>query len=89
MMRMFRLIFQWLMRIEITSTDRVSIDFNLSIENGKKKNYEFSIVQDWVKYPIKDPTKFFRFYWEDDNKDTLVEDINSIDLSVFGNKNKQ
>ena len=31
-----------------------------AIENEKKKSYEFSIVQDWVKYPIKDPTKYLK-----------------------------
>ncbi len=35
-----------------------------AIENGKKKNYEFSIVQDWVKYPIKDPTKYLIVDWK-------------------------
>ena len=35
-----------------------------AIENGKKKDYEFSIVQDWVKYPIKDPTKYMNVNWK-------------------------
>jgi hypothetical protein len=35
-----------------------------AVENGKKKNYEFSIVQDWVKYPIKDPTKYLNVDWK-------------------------
>ena len=35
-----------------------------AIENGKEKNYEFSIVQDWVKYPIKDPTKYLSVNWK-------------------------
>jgi hypothetical protein len=35
-----------------------------AIENGKKKSYEFSIVQDWVKYPIKDPTKYLNVDWK-------------------------
>jgi hypothetical protein len=34
------------------------------IENGKKKEYQFSIVQDWVKYPIKDPTKYLSVDWK-------------------------
>ena len=35
-----------------------------AVENGKKKSYEFSIVQDWVKYPIKDPTKYLSVNWK-------------------------
>ena len=35
-----------------------------AVENGKKKSYEFSIVQDWVKYPIKDPTKYLNVDWK-------------------------
>ena len=35
-----------------------------AIENEKKKSYEFSIVQDWVKYPIKDPTKYLNVDWK-------------------------
>jgi len=34
-----------------------------AIEDGKKKQYDFSIVQDWVNYPIKDPTKYLRVNW--------------------------
>ena len=35
-----------------------------AIEDGKEKKYEFSIVQDWVKYPIKDPTKYLSVNWK-------------------------
>ena len=35
-----------------------------AIENEKEKNYEFSIVRDWVKYPIKDPTKYLNVDWK-------------------------
>ena len=34
-----------------------------AVEDGKKKQYDFSIVQDWVNYPIKDPTKYLRVDW--------------------------
>ena len=34
-----------------------------AVEDGKKKQYDFSIVQDWVNYPIKDPTKYLRVNW--------------------------
>lgn len=29
----------------------------------KKKKYHFSIVEGWVKYPLKDPVKFMRVDW--------------------------
>lgn len=32
--------------------------------DGERKKYAFSIVQDWVKYPMKDPTGFMRVDWE-------------------------
>jgi len=35
-----------------------------TVENGKKKEYQFSIVQDWVNYPIKDPTKYIKVNWK-------------------------
>lgn len=30
---------------------------------GKTKKYHFSIVEGWVKYPLKDPLKFMRVDW--------------------------
>jgi len=33
------------------------------IEDGKKNDYQFSIVQDWVHYPLKDPTRFLKVNW--------------------------
>ena len=33
------------------------------IEDGKKKSYQYSIVQDWVHYPLKDPTRFLKVNW--------------------------
>tara|TARA_Y100000590_G_C15463968_1_gene917564 strand:- start:337 stop:885 length:549 start_codon:yes stop_codon:yes gene_type:complete len=35
-----------------------------AVEDGKKKEYQFSIVQDWVNYPIKDPTKYLKVDWK-------------------------
>ena len=34
------------------------------IEDGKKKEHQYSIVKDWVKYPQKDPTCFLKVDWE-------------------------
>ena len=33
------------------------------IEEGKKKEYQYSVVQDWVQYPLKDPTRFLKVNW--------------------------
>ena len=34
------------------------------VEDGKKKEYQYSIVKDWVQYPLKDPTSFLKVDWE-------------------------
>ena len=33
------------------------------IEDEKKKEYQYSIVRDWVQYPLKDPTSFLKVNW--------------------------
>jgi len=33
-------------------------------KNGKKEKFQFSVVQDWVKYPAKDPTKYMKVDWK-------------------------
>ena len=33
------------------------------IEDGKEKKLQFSIVQDWVKYPISAPMKYLKVNW--------------------------
>ena len=33
------------------------------LEDGKEKQFQFSIVQDWVKYPLSAPTKFLKVDW--------------------------
>ena len=33
------------------------------IEDSKEKKLQFSVVQDWVKYPISAPTKFLKVDW--------------------------
>jgi hypothetical protein len=36
----------------------------LKIRDGdKEKNYQLSLVKDWVSYPIKDPVKFLKVNW--------------------------
>ena len=33
------------------------------IEGGKEKKLQFSVVQDWVKYPISAPMKYLKVDW--------------------------
>ena len=33
------------------------------LEDNKKRKYQFSIVQDWVKYPLSAPTKYMKVDW--------------------------
>lgn len=32
--------------------------------DGKKESYQYSIAQDWVKYPVKEPTKYMKVDWK-------------------------
>lgn len=34
------------------------------VKNGKKEKFQYSVAQDWVKYPAKEPTKFMKVDWE-------------------------
>lgn len=31
--------------------------------DGKRQKYQYSIAQDWVKYPAKEPTKYMKVDW--------------------------
>ena len=33
-------------------------------KEGKKEKFQYSIAQDWVKYPAKEPTKYMKVDWE-------------------------
>ena len=33
------------------------------MEGGKEQKFQFSVVQDWVKYPLSAPTKFLKVDW--------------------------
>jgi hypothetical protein len=33
-------------------------------KDGKKEKFQYSIAQDWVKYPAKEPTKYMNVDWE-------------------------
>jgi hypothetical protein len=51
--------------LQIESKEKVwgSVLFLDVIEDGKEKKYQFSVVQDWVKYPLSAPTKFLKVDW--------------------------
>jgi len=33
-------------------------------KDGKRQKYQYSIAQDWVKYPAKEPTKYMKVDWK-------------------------
>ena len=33
-------------------------------KNGKHEKHQYSVAQDWVKYPAKEPTKYMHVEWE-------------------------
>ena len=49
----------------IESKEKVwgSVLFLDVIEGGKEKKLQFSVVQDWVKYPISAPMKYLKVDW--------------------------
>ena len=51
--------------LSIESKEKVwgSVLFLDIIEGGKEMKLQFSVVQDWVKYPISAPTKFLKVDW--------------------------
>ena len=42
-----------------------SVLFLEILEGDKKRKYQFSVVQDWVKYPLSAPTKYMKVDWSD------------------------
>ena len=60
--------------MEISFDEIVSINYEekdwgsvLQLEyekEGKEEKFQYQIAQDWVKYPIKEPTKYMRVDWE-------------------------
>ena len=55
--------FNNILSIEIKEKVWGSVLFLDMIEDGKEKKVQFSIVQDWVKYPLSAPTKFLKVDW--------------------------
>ena len=60
--------------IELAFDDISSISFeekdwgsSLQLEyekDGNQEKFQYSIAQDWVKYPLKEPTKYMKVNWE-------------------------
>jgi hypothetical protein len=60
--------------IELAFDDISSISFeekdwgsSLQLEyqkDGNQEKFQYSIAQDWVKYPVKEPTKYMKVDWE-------------------------
>jgi hypothetical protein len=60
--------------VELAFDDISSISFEdktwggvLQLEytkNDKEEKFQYSIAQDWVKYPAKEPTKYMKVDWE-------------------------
>ena len=60
--------------VELAFDDILKINFDkktwgnvLELEyakDGKKEKFQYSVAQDWVKYPAKEPTKFMKVDWE-------------------------
>ena len=47
-------------------------DNNNNDKEGKKNENHYSVVQDWVQYPLKDPTRFLKVNWT-----SFIDFINS------------
>ena len=41
----------------------VKVGNHISNEIEKTKEYQYSIVRDWVQYPLKDPIKYMKVDW--------------------------
>ena len=55
--------FNNILQIEVKEKVWGSVLFLDVMEDGKERKYQFSIVQDCVKYPLSAPTKFLKVDW--------------------------
>ena len=55
--------FNNILQIEVKEKVWGSVLFLDVMEDGKEKKFQFSVVQDWVKYPLSAPTKFLKVDW--------------------------
>jgi hypothetical protein len=60
--------------LELSFDDISSISFEEKVwgsalyleyeKGGKQEKFQYAIAQDWVKYPVKEPTKYMKVDWE-------------------------
>ena len=60
--------------VEVSFDDISSINYEKKIwgsvlqleykKDGKEEKFQYAIAQDWVKYPIKEPTKYMKVDWK-------------------------
>lgn len=60
--------------VELAFDDILKINFEEKVwgsaleleysKNGKEEKFQYAIARDWVKYPVKEPTKFLKVDWE-------------------------
>ena len=55
--------FNNILQVEVKEKVWGSVLFLDVMEDGKEKKLQFSVVQDWVKYPLSAPTKFLKVDW--------------------------
>ena len=55
--------FNNILQFEVKEKVWGSVLFLDVMEDGKEKKFQFSVVQDWVKYPLSAPTKFLKVDW--------------------------
>ena len=55
--------FNNILQVEVKEKVWGSVLFLDVMEDGKEKKFQFSVVQDWVKYPLSAPTKFLKVDW--------------------------
>ena len=55
--------FNNILQVEVKEKVWGSVLFLDVMEEGKEKKFQFSVVQDWVKYPLSAPTKFLKVDW--------------------------
>ena len=58
-----QLTFDEIDKISFEEKDWGSVLFLEYEKEGKKENFQYAIAQDWVRYPMKEPTKFLKVDW--------------------------
>ncbi len=61
--RNVELSFDYISRISFEEKTWGSVLYLEYEKDSKKEKFQFSIAQDWVKYPAKEPTKYMKVDW--------------------------